>query len=90
MYKLYGDINRWVILIMHNNEEVIISKMIATSNVYHLYHYLIIERIEDTDYIYKRIDGEEDFKNYLLDYKERKKEDNKICDVKKLIKTKKH
>jgi len=73
MYKLYGDINRWVILIMHNDEEVIISKMIATSNIYHTYHYLIIERLDDTDYIYKRIDGEEEFKEYLLDYKERQK-----------------
>lgn len=75
MYKLYGDINRWVILIMHNNEEVIISKMIATSNIYHTYHYLIIERLDDTDYIYKRIDGEEEFKEYLLDYKARKEQE---------------
>lgn len=74
MYKLYGDINRWVILIMHNDEEIIISKMIATSNIYHTYHYLIIERLDDTDYIYKRIDGEEEFKEYLLDYKERQKD----------------
>ena len=73
MYKLYGDINRWVILIMHNDEEVIISKMIATSNIYHTYHYLIIERLDNTDYICKRIDGEEEFKEYLLDYKERQK-----------------
>ena len=90
MYKLYGDTHGWQKLIFSDYEEVIISKMIATSNVYHLYHYLIIERIEDTDYIYKRIDGVKDFENYLLDYKERKKEDNQNCDVKRLIKTKKH
>lgn len=83
MYKLYGDINRWVILIMHNNEEVIISKMIATSNIYHKYHYLIIERLDDTDYIYKRIDGEEEFKEYLLDYKARKEQEPVI--INKLI-----
>lgn len=75
MYKLYGDTHGWDKLIFSNYEEVIINKMIATSNEYHLYHYLIIERMEDTDYIYKRIDGEEDFKNYLLDYKERKQND---------------
>ena len=75
MYKIYGNFGSWEKLnqnIKIDTEEEVIQFLIYYVNKYHKYDFLIIERDLEirTDYIRKRIRSEEDFLEYLQEYKE--------------------
>ena len=71
MFKLYGNIGQWKLLDVTLTEKEVVHSIIDYSNKCHLYHYLIIERSNETDHIVKRIYGEEELREYLLEAKER-------------------
>lgn len=88
MYKLYGNIAySWKKLDLSVDEKDIVDTMIICHNKFKLYDYLIINRENNTDMIYKRIRSEEEYIEYINEYKERIKplEDMSCMNLKKYI-----
>ena len=73
MFKLYVDNCGWEKIGISQSEGEIVSTMIGYTNQFATYHFLIINHIDEinSDVPYKRISNEEEFKEYLLDCKER-------------------
>ena len=73
MFKLYVENCGWEKLGVSPKENEIVSTMIGYSNQFEKYHFLIINHDEsiNTDIPYKLIKDEDNFKEYLLDCKER-------------------
>lgn len=69
MFKLYVDNRGWERLMTSNNESDIVNEMINVSNQTGLYEFFIIDRVNNTDNIYKRTRSEEDFIKYLEEFK---------------------
>lgn len=92
MFKLYGNVAGWKKIDIATDERQIISTMIDFSNKYNFYDYMIIQREQETDIIYKRIRNQEEFSSYLVEYKHRTLkplEDMSCVDLKRLILNKK-
>lgn len=92
MFKLYGNVAGWKKIDIATDERQIISTMIDFSNKYNFYDYMIIQREQETDMIYKRIRNQEEFNSYLVEYKHRTLkplEDMSCVDLKRLILNKK-
>lgn len=88
MFKLYGNIAySWKKLDMSVDEKDIVNTMIVCHDKYKIFDYMIINRQNDTDMIYKRIRSEEEYAGYLHEYKERIKplEDMSCVELKKYI-----
>ena len=71
MFKLYGNVAGWKKLDIATDERQIVSTMIDYSNKFNFYDYMIIQREQETDIIYKRIHNQEEFSSYLIEYKHR-------------------
>lgn len=71
MYKLYGNVAGWKKIDIATDERQIIDTMIDFSNKFNFYDYMIIQREQETDMIYKRIRNQEEFSSYLVEYKHR-------------------
>lgn len=92
MFKLYGNVAGWKKIDIATDERQIISTMIDYSNKFNFYDYMIIQREQETDMIYKRIRNQEEFSSYLVEYKHRTLkplEDMSCVDLKRLILNKK-
>lgn len=92
MFKLYGNVAGWKKLDIATDERQIVSTMIDYSNKFNFYDYMIIQREQETDMIYKRIRNREEFSSYLVEYKHRTLkplEDMSCVDLKKYILKKK-
>lgn len=91
MFKLYGNVAGWKKLDIATDEKQIISSMIDFSNKFNFYDYMIIQRENDTDMIYKRIRNQEEFSAYMTEYKHRIKplEDISCVNLKRYILKKK-
>lgn len=91
MFKLYGNVAGWKKIDIATDERQIISTMIDFSNKYNFYDYMIIQREQETDMIYKRIRNQEEFSSYMVEYKHRIKplEDMPCVDLKRFILDKK-
>lgn len=92
MFKLYGNVAGWKKLDIATDERQIVSTMIDYSNKFNFYDYMIIQREQETDMIYKRIRNQEEFSSYLVEYKHRTLkplEDMSCVDLKKYILKKK-
>ena len=87
MYKLYGNVAGWKKLDIATDERQIVSTMIDYSNKFNFYDYMIIQREQETDMIYKRIRSQEEFSSYLVEYQHRIKplEDMSCVSLKKYI-----
>ena len=73
MFRLYVDNCGWEKIGMSPKENEIVSTMIGYTNQFGLSRFMIINHDDsmDCDIPYKRISNEDDFKEYLLDCKER-------------------
>lgn len=92
MYKLYGNVaGGWKKIDIATDEREIVDTMQVCYDKYNLFDYMIINREQNTDMIYKRIRTEEELHEYFYEYKERIKplEDMSCVDLKKYILTKK-
>lgn len=91
MFRLYGNVAGWKKLDIATDERQIVSTMIDYSNKFNFYDYMIIERQQETDNIYKRIRNQEEFSSYLTEFKNRIKplEDMSCVNLKKYILKKK-
>ena len=91
MFKLYGNVAGWKKIDIALDERQIVGTMIDFSNKFNFYDYMIIQRENDTDDIYKRIRNQEEFGAYLAEYKHRIKplDDMSCVDLKRYILTKK-
>ncbi len=92
MFKLYGNVAGWKKIDIALDERQIVGTMIDFSNKYNFYDYMIIQREQETDMIYKRIRNQEEFSSYLVEYKHRTLkplEDMSCVDLKRLILNKK-
>lgn len=87
MFKLYGNVAGWKKLDIATDERQIVSTMIDYSNKFNFYDYMIIQREQETDTIYKRIRSQEEFSSYLVEYQHRIKplEDMSCVSLKKYI-----
>lgn len=87
MFKLYGNVAGWKKIDIATDERQIVSTMIDFSNKFNFYDYMIIQREQETDMIYKRIRNQEEFSSYMVEYKHRIKplEDMSCVNLKKYI-----
>lgn len=87
MFKLYGNVAGWKKIDIATDERQIVSTMIDYSNKFNFYDYMIIQREQETDMIYKRIRNQEEFSAYMVEYKHRIKplEDMSCVSLKKYI-----
>lgn len=84
-FKLYGNVGNWQKLDQNANEEYIIHTMLDYANKCHLYNFLIIERKDNTDYFHRRIFDEKEFKDYLIEYRDRTAVDKSCVELKRSI-----
>lgn len=92
MFKLYGNIAyTWKKIDIATNEKDIVDTMIVCHDRYKLFDFMIIQRENNTDMIYKRTRTEEEYQEYLQDFKSRIKplEDMSCVDLKRYILKKK-
>jgi len=92
MFKLYGNVaSGWKKIDIATNEKDIVDTMQVCHDKYKLFDFLIIQRKNNTDNIYKRTRTEEDYYEYLYEFKSRQKplEDMSCVDLKRYILTKK-
>jgi len=73
MFRLYVDNCGWEKVGISHKENEIVSTMIWYTNKFDLYRFMIINHDDriNSDIPYKLIGNENDFKEYLLDCKER-------------------
>lgn len=93
MFKLYGNVaNSWKKIDVATDEKDIVDTMIVCHDKYKLFDFLIIQRENNTDNIYKRTRSEEDYCEYLYEFKSRIKplDDMSCVDLKKYILKKKN
>ena len=69
MYRLYVIIGNNSYIGRYFDEKDLISSMIEIVNKYHIYNFDIYEVLDNQSYHYRRIIGQEDFENLLLEYK---------------------
>lgn len=80
MFKLYTCADGWERKDLPSYEAVI-STIMNYSEKYNLYHYIIVENKDDTDYLVDTITNEGDFMRHLPEFKEilkKKKQKEKI------------
>ena len=84
-FKLYGNVGNWQKLDQSPKEEYIVQTMLDYANKCRLYNFLIIERLDNTDFIHKRIFNEEEFRDYLVEYREKTVVDKSCIELKRSI-----
>lgn len=93
MYKLYANVAGWKKVDISLDEKDIVDTMIKGYEKFKIFDYMIIKRENETDEVYKRTRTEEDFKEYLQDFKERTKpiplDDMSCVELKRYILNKK-
>lgn len=77
MFRLYGDIKGWQLLIITQNENEIIDVLNNYVSKYKRISYLIIKNEKSRDIPYKSIANKQDYYNYLTEF-ENNEEKNKI------------
>lgn len=86
MYKLYIIIGNNSYIGRYFNEKELIEQMIDIVNKYHVYNFDIWEVLDNQSYHYRRIIGEEDFNQLLIDYNTTKDiPDMSAVELKRLI-----
>lgn len=87
MFKLYANVAGWTKVDMAVDERDIVDTMIKGYEKMKLFDYMIILREDNTDMIYKRTRTEEEFKEYIQEYKDKIKplDDMSCVDLKRYI-----
>ena len=92
MYKLYGNIAySWKKIDISTNEKDIVDTMQICHDKFKLFDFMIILRQDNTDMIYKRTRSEEEYQEYMYEFKSRIKplDDMSCMELKKYILNKK-
>lgn len=91
MFRLYVNVAGWKKADISVDEKDIVDTMIMGYEKHKLFDYMIIQRENETDMVYKRTRTEEEFKEYIQEFKLRVKpiEDMSCVDLKQYILKKK-
>lgn len=91
MFRLYVNVAGWKKADISVDEKDIVDTMIMGYEKHKLFDYMIIQRENETDMVYKRTRTEEEFKEYIQEFKSRIKpiEDMSCVDLKQYILKKK-
>lgn len=91
MFRLYVNVAGWKKADISVDEKDIVDTMIMGYEKHKLFDYMIIQRENETDMVYKRTRTEEEFKEYIQEFKSRIKpiEDMSCVNLKQYILKKK-